>query len=240
MSTKEFNRISSKYELSASLLNTIRFALYRAILQFRTEGRYALQHMLKRGMDIAGAGLLIIALSPVFLLTALLIKLYDRGPVFFIQTRVGIYGTRFGMIKFRSMVINADKLKDNLIGQNETGGVIFKMKNDPRVTPVGRFIRKYSIDELPQLFNVITGEMSLVGPRPPLPREVNEYTLAQRHRLDVVPGITCTWQVSGRSELSFDQQVNLDINYIRHQSTRGDISLLLRTIPAVLSGKGAY
>jgi lipopolysaccharide/colanic/teichoic acid biosynthesis glycosyltransferase len=138
------------------------------------------------------------------------------------------------------MIVNADKMKDTLLDQNESGGVIFKMKRDPRITRVGRVIRKLSIDELPQLLNVLKGDMSLVGPRPPVPREVAEYELSDRRRLDMVPGLTCLWQVAGRSDIDFEGQVRLDVQYLESQSLKGDIILLLKTIPAVLSGRGAY
>ncbi len=144
------------------------------------------------------------------------------------------------MYKFRSMIVNADKVKNELMDQNEAGGVIFKMKRDPRITRVGRIIRKLSIDELPQLYNVLKGDMSLVGPRPSLPKEVDEYTLSDRRRLEVIPGLTCLWQVSGRSDINFEGQVRLDVQYLESQTFWGDIALLLKTIPAVLLGKGAY
>lgn len=196
---------------------------------------------LKRLLDVVAAGCALIALSPVFLLTALLIKLEDRGPLFFKQTRIGLRGRTFGMWKFRSMVVNADALKEKLLAQNEMqGGVTFKMKDDPRVTRTGKWIRKFSIDELPQLVNVLRGEMSLVGPRPPVPREVAEYSVEDRQRLLAKPGLTCFWQVGGRSEIDFAGQVRLDIAYIRSESVWLDIKLLFKTIPAVLFGKGAY
>ena len=144
------------------------------------------------------------------------------------------------MYKFRSMVIGSDKMKECLLDQNESSGVIFKMKKDPRITETGRLIRKTSIDELPQLWNVFKGDMSLVGPRPPLPGEVNEYDYPDRKRLNAIPGITCIWQVSGRSNINFKGQVRLDVQYIDNQSFWGDIKILLQTIPAVLSGRGAY
>ena len=195
---------------------------------------------LKRVMDIIGSAVGLLLLSPVFLATALLIKIEDRGPIFYGQDRVGKWGRIFRMYKFRSMVVNADKMKDTLLDQNESGGVIFKMKRDPRITRVGRVIRKLSIDELPQLLNVLKGDMSLVGPRPPVPREVAEYELSDRRRLDMVPGLTCLWQVAGRSDIDFEGQVRLDVQYLESQSLKGDIILLLKTIPAVLSGRGAY
>jgi exopolysaccharide biosynthesis polyprenyl glycosylphosphotransferase len=198
-------------------------------------------HGLKRALDIAGSSIALLLASPIFLLTSLLIKLEDQGPIFFKQTRVGYRGRHFMMWKFRSMVVNADKIKDLLAAQNEmAGGVLFKMKEDPRITFVGKYIRKYSIDELPQLWNVLKGDMALVGPRPSLPKEVAEYSAEDRQRLVVKPGLTCLWQVSGRSEINFSGQVQLDLDYIRSSSLLTDIKLLLKTIPAVLLGKGAY
>ena len=179
-------------------------------------------------------------LSPLFLLTALAIKIDNPGPVFFSQPRVGKQGRLFTMYKFRSMITGADKMKDQLLDRDESGGVIFKMKKDPRITKVGRIIRKLSIDELPQIWNVLKGDMSMVGPRPPVPREVAEYEYSDRRRLDVIPGITCIWQVSGRSNIDFKGQVRLDVDYINSQSFWGDLKILLKTIPAVLFGKGAY
>lgn len=196
---------------------------------------------LKRLIDIVGAAVLLVVLSPLFLVVAVLIKLTDGGPVLFWQTRVGQWGREFPFPKFRSMVVNAEELKDKLLAHNEHQDArIFKMKNDPRITWIGRIIRKFSIDELPQLWCVLKGDMSLVGPRPPVPREVAEYTLADRRRLDAKPGLTCIWQVSGRSDIPFDKQVELDVQYIESQSFWLDVKLLLKTIPAVLLGKGAY
>ncbi|MBI3797657.1 MAG: sugar transferase [Deltaproteobacteria bacterium] len=197
--------------------------------------------LLKRSLDIGVAALLLICLLPLFGLVALLIKLTDGGPVFFWQIRVGRWGREFPFPKFRSMVVNAEQLKDALLTENVHGeNVTFKMKRDPRITWIGRIIRKLSIDELPQLWNVLRGDMSLVGPRPPLPREVAHYTLADRRRLDVTPGLTCIWQVSGRGDIPFPQQVQLDVQYIESRSLWADIKILLQTIPAVLLGKGAY
>jgi len=201
----------------------------------------SLSRISKRCFDFCVTLLLTLCLMPLFVLTALAIYLESPGPVFFKQKRVGKNGRHFDFYKFRSMVINAEKLKDQIISENESDdGVIFKMKKDPRITKVGRFIRKFSIDELPQLFNVLKGDMSLVGPRPPLPREVAEYTLNDRKRLHVIPGITCIWQVSGRSDIPFKEQVELDKQYIKSKSIVKDIIILLKTIPAVLTGKGAY
>lgn len=197
--------------------------------------------LLKRSLDIVVGALALVALSPVLLTVIALIKIEDGGPIFFRQTRVGLRGRLFGMWKFRSMVLNADALKDKLLQQNEmSGGVTFKMKNDPRVTRIGKWIRKFSVDEMPQLWNVLQGHMSLVGPRPPVPREVQEYTVEDRQRLLAKPGLTCFWQVGGRSEIDFNGQVRLDVDYIKSQSLWLDIKLLFKTVPAVLLGKGAY
>jgi lipopolysaccharide/colanic/teichoic acid biosynthesis glycosyltransferase len=195
----------------------------------------------KRMLDILGSFLAIVLLSPLFLLTGLAIRLDSPGSIFFKQVRTGRYGKTFDMYKFRSMISNAEQQKSDLMEQNESAaGVLFKIKKDPRITRVGNFIRKYSIDELPQLLNVLIGDMSLVGPRPPVPSEVDLYTLVDRRRLDVKPGITCIWQVSGRSDIDFIGQVKLDIDYIKTHSIIEDIKILVRTIPAVLQGKGAY
>ena len=195
----------------------------------------------KRTVDIAVSAALMGALSPVFLAMATAIRLDSPGPLFFPQVRVGRWGKLFRMWKLRSMYVDAEARKAALVATNEmAGGVTFKMKRDPRITRVGRFIRRGSIDELPQLWNVLIGDMSLVGPRPPVPKEVAEYTLADRRRLEVIPGITCIWQVSGRSEIPFKQQVELDVAYIQSQSLWLDLVLLARTIPAVLVGRGAY
>jgi len=196
---------------------------------------------LKRLLDIFGASAGLVGLFPVFSLTWLAIKFEDGGPAFFVQQRVGVRGELFPMFKFRSMVINADALKDRLLSKNESGGgVLFKMKHDPRITRVGRLIRKLSVDELPQLVNVLRGDMSLVGPRPALPREVAQWAQKDRVRLAVKPGITCFWQIGGRSDIDFAGQVRLDVEYIRAQSFWLDVWILLKTLPVVVLGKGAY
>lgn len=205
------------------------------------EGSLGVLFAVKRLIDIAASLAGIVALSPVFLTLAAIIIIEDGRPVFYCQKRVGLNGRVFLFYKFRSMVRNADAVKAQLLAQNESGdGVIFKMKKDPRITRIGGFLRRYSLDELPQLFNVLLGDMSLVGPRPPLPAEVAEYTLEDRKRLHVTPGITCIWQVSGRSDIPFREQVQLDVRYIRTQGVWNDVLILLKTIPAVLLGKGAY
>lgn len=203
---------------------------------------YEAAERLKRGLDVTGASVALTAFSPVFLATAAAIKLEDGGPIFFRQKRVGRGGRLFDMYKFRSMVPNAEALKAELEKANQHGetGVTFKIKDDPRITKVGYFIRKYSIDEFPQFLNVLLGDMSLVGPRPALPREVARYKAIQLRRLRVRPGITCLWQVGGRSEIDFEGQVRLDLQYIASENVKTDVLLLLKTIPAVLKGDGAY
>ncbi len=194
---------------------------------------------LKRLIDIVvSAGLLILS-APLFVVIAIAIKLDSEGPVFYVQERCGLNGRIFRMFKFRSMVVGADKMKEQLRLFNEMSGPVFKMKDDPRVTRVGRWLRKTSLDELPQLINVLKGDMSLVGPRPPLPEEVAQYERWQIRRLSVKPGITCIWQISGRNEIDFDEWVRLDLYYIDHWSLSLDLKILIRTIPAVISGRGA-
>lgn len=196
----------------------------------------------KRGLDVTVALCALLVLSPLLLLVALAIKLHDRGPVLFWQKRVGFRGREFPFPKFRSMVTNAEAVRAALLAQNQHGsqGVTFKMKRDPRITPIGRLIRRTSIDELPQLWCVLRGDMSLVGPRPPIPPEVARYTMRDRERLLVKPGLTCFWQVEGRSEIPFEQQVEMDIDYIQRQSIGTDLVVLAKTLPAVVRGRGAY
>jgi lipopolysaccharide/colanic/teichoic acid biosynthesis glycosyltransferase len=194
----------------------------------------------KRVFDIIASGIALLLLSPLFLLIAGLIKLEDRGPVFFTQIRVGRFGREFRMFKFRSMCLDAEqRLKDLLVKNHHSQGVTFKLKNDPRITRVGRWLRKFSLDELPQFYNVFRGDMSVVGPRPPVPREVALYSQADRRRLAVKPGITCIWQISGRAEIDFSGQVQLDVEYIEKQGISTDVRIMLKTVPAVVSGRGA-
>ena len=201
----------------------------------------------KRTLDLVIASVALVIALPIFALIALLVKL-DGGPVFFRQTRIGYLGREFGMLKFRSMCVNEEAKLAGVLAQNEKAqGITFKMKNDPRVTRVGRFIRRASIDELPQLWNVLTGDMSIVGPRPPLPREVALYSMEDRKRLLAIPGITCLWQVGerhggtfeigDRNRIDFDEQVALDIRYIENQSAPTDLWIMLKTVPAMLLGK---
>lgn len=195
----------------------------------------------KRCFDIVASSIALVLLSGVFLIIALLIKLDDpHGKVFYSQTRIGKNGQKFQMWKFRSMIANADKLVEKLITKNDVEGAMFKIKSDPRVTRVGRVLRKYSLDELPQFYNVLRGDMSLVGPRPPLPREVAKYTSYDKQRLMVIPGVTGLWQVSGRSDLSFEEMVELDLYYIKHACFSEDLKILLKTVSVVIHPNGAY
>lgn len=194
----------------------------------------------KRVFDVVSSLLALIVFSPLMGITALAIKLEDGGSPIFAQTRVGKDGKFFRMYKFRSMCEDAEKKLKELQDRNEADGLAFKMSNDPRVTRVGAFIRKTSIDELPQLFNIFKGNMSVVGPRPPLGYEVMQYDDYQMQRLSVKPGLTCYWQCSGRSDVSFDEWMDLDIKYINERGFLKDIEIIFRTIPAVLFHKGAY
>jgi exopolysaccharide biosynthesis polyprenyl glycosylphosphotransferase len=198
------------------------------------------QRVAKRLFDIMASGLLIFALAPVMAVVAILVKADSPGPVLFKQERIGMSGIPFGMLKFRSMVVNAEAQLAELSELNEGSGVLFKIKNDPRVTRIGRALRKYSLDELPQLFNTFSGSMSLVGPRPPLPHEVEAYEHDVRRRLLVKPGLTGLWQVSGRSSLSWQDSVRLDLYYVENWSLAGDLLIILRTVRAVFRGTGAY
>jgi exopolysaccharide biosynthesis polyprenyl glycosylphosphotransferase len=198
------------------------------------------QRVVKNTWDRVGALIGLMLLAPVFLAVALAIKLDSRGPVFFKQTRVGRDGRRFAMVKFRTMVVGAERLVADLEHRNEADGVLFKLRTDPRVTRVGRALRRYSVDELPQLWNVLRGEMSMVGPRPPLPAEVDMYEHHVNRRLLVKPGITGLWQVSGRSDLSWEEAVRLDLYYVDHWSPTMDVTIVLKTFSAIIRGSGAY
>ncbi|MCH3923218.1 sugar transferase [Limosilactobacillus sp.] len=196
---------------------------------------------IKRLFDIVAASIAVVILSPVFLIIAICIKVDDpKGPVFYSQTRVGKDGRLFKMYKFRSMVTNADELLEKLRSQNEVNGAMFKMKNDPRITRVGRVIRKYSLDELPQLVNVVGGSMSIVGPRPPLTSEVAEYTDYDKQRLMVKPGATGMWQVGGRNDVDFDEMVELDLTYIQERSIWLDLKIMFETVKIMIKPNGAY
>jgi len=199
------------------------------------------ERAVKRLLDVAVGALVLTLLSPVLLSVALMVRLSSRGPVFYASGRVGCRGRRFRFLKFRTMCWDAEARRRELDDQNEVpDGVVFKIRRDPRITRVGRVLRKLSIDELPQLVHVLSGKMSLVGPRPPLPEEVAAYGAWEAQRLLVKPGLTCIWQVSGRSDLDFRTWVTMDIEYIRDWSLWLDLKLLARTVPAVLSGHGAY
>ena len=197
--------------------------------------------VVKRLMDIIGAAVALVLLAPFLVLVAMAIRLESPGPALFKQTRVGLNGRQFTLWKFRSMRQDAEARRADLDEQNEmVGGVTFKIKTDPRITQTGKWIRKLSIDELPQLWNVLMGDMSLVGPRPAVPSEVAQYTAYESRRLLAMPGLTCIWQVSGRSDLPFDVQVQLDIDYLYRRSVVYDLWLIVATIPVVLTGRGAY
>jgi exopolysaccharide biosynthesis polyprenyl glycosylphosphotransferase len=209
------------------------------LLTFTTSPSSPLQLLLKRILDVAHSALLMLLGLPVLLLVALAIKVTTRGNVLFRQTRCGLNGRTFTLYKFRTMVEGAEARQPDLLHLNEMDGPVFKLREDPRVTALGRFLRKFSLDELPQLWNVLRGDMSLVGPRPPIPEEVARYERWQRRRLAMKPGLTCLWQVSGRNELDFQQWMELDLEYIDTWSPWLDFKILLKTIPAVISGRGA-
>jgi exopolysaccharide biosynthesis polyprenyl glycosylphosphotransferase len=210
------------------------------MITFETTSAKEWQLFIKRIMDVVLSGIGIILLSPLLLMIAILIKLFSPGPVFYRQKRIGVNGRRFVFLKFRSMHEKADSQLAGLMSKNEMSGPVFKIKNDPRVYPVGKFLRKFSLDELPQLFHVFLGQMSLVGPRPPVFREVRQYEPWQRRRLSMRPGITCLWQVSGRNKITFAEWMKLDLEYIDNWSLWLDLKILLRTVPAVLLGSNAY
>lgn len=196
--------------------------------------------LFKRLFDMTAALGGLILLMPLFPFIVLLIKLESNGPIFFKQQRVGYQGQLFGCYKFRSMLVDAEHLKTELAHLNEATGAAFKIKDDPRITGVGRFLRRSSLDEFPQLFNILKGEMSVIGPRPQIPSEVADYTATQSQRLLVKPGLTCLWQVSGRSHLDFQEWMELDREYVQNRGLFFDIKILARTLPAVIERKGAY
>jgi lipopolysaccharide/colanic/teichoic acid biosynthesis glycosyltransferase len=197
--------------------------------------------VVRRGFDLALGCAGLVLSAPVLCVAAALVRASSPGPVFFRQVRVGRHGKPISVYKLRTMYTDAEQRLASLLHLNESvGGVTFKIRRDPRITPVGRYLRKLSIDELPQFWNLVNGTMTTFGPRPPLPREVQAYTARERRRLEVKPGLTCLWQVSGRSDLSFEQQVALDIEYIDTSTLKIDARILAMTIPAVLTGRGAY
>ena len=195
---------------------------------------------LKRAIDIIGSLIGLILASPILVIVGILIKLESKGPIVFSQTRVGLNGKEFKMYKLRSMVLNAEELKKKLEAQNEMSGPMFKIKDDPRITKIGKFIRKTSIDELAQLVNVLKGDMSLVGPRPSLPREVEQFEDWMLERLEVKPGLTCYWQVMGRNKIGFEEWMRIDIRYVRERSLWLDIKLILRTFFVLFGDDNAY
>lgn len=195
--------------------------------------------VVKRIIDFVGSLLGLIVMSPIMLITAIAIKIDSDGPIYFEQNRVGLNGEIFKMYKFRSMICDAEKHLDELMDKNEMSGPMFKIKNDPRITKVGKFIRKTSIDELPQLFNILKGEMSLVGPRPNLPGEVSKFSEYQKNKLLAKPGLTCYWQVMGRNSIGFDEWMKLDLKYIEDRSISLDIILILKTFGVLFGDKNA-
>lgn len=215
-------------------------SIYTNYAQEKQKGK-VLYRMIKRTMDFIFALMGLVLLSPLFLIISILIKLEDpKGSIFFYQTRIGKDEKPFRMYKFRSMVSNAEELLGELLDKNEISGAMFKMKEDPRITKIGKFIRRTSIDELPQLWNVIRGEMSLVGPRPALPREVDQYSSYDKLRLSVIPGCTGLWQVSGRNNLSFYEMVELDLKYIEQRGVITDIKIILHTVRVLFGTKDAF
>jgi len=210
----------------------------KPLVVFRNIPENYLALKVKRGFDIMVALAALLMASPVLIAIAIAIKLDDGGPIFFHQQRVGLYGRRFACVKFRTMVTNAEALKASLMAQNEQDGPVFKMKHDPRITGVGRFLRKYSLDEFPQFLNVLNGDMSVVGPRPPLPDEVSQYRNQQNRRLSMKPGITCIWQTSGRNNIDFDNWVKLDTQYIDNWSLKLDLMIILKTVKVMIKGDG--
>jgi exopolysaccharide biosynthesis polyprenyl glycosylphosphotransferase len=209
-----------------------------AALNFATVHHSRTQLVIKRGLDLVVSGAMLLIASPVIAIAALAIHRTSPGPILFRQVRCGRNGRRFEMLKLRTMVVDAEARRAELLELNEMDGPVFKVKNDPRITPVGRWLRRWSIDELPQLWNVLTGDMSLVGPRPPIPSEVHEYETSDRRRLSMRPGLTCLWQVGGRNSIGFAQWVKLDLQYIDTWSLSEDFKILLKTLPAVVRGTG--
>jgi exopolysaccharide biosynthesis polyprenyl glycosylphosphotransferase len=212
----------------------------RPSLEFAAVQHNSLLLSVKRMVDIVLSAAALVFSAPIVGIAALAIRLEGRGPIFFSQSRCGLYGRQFMMIKLRTMGVDAEARKSELAGLNEMDGPVFKVKLDPRITKVGAFLRRYSLDELPQFWNVLVGEMSLVGPRPPVPEEVSHYEISQRRRLSMRPGITCIWQVSGRNEIGFQEWVKLDLEYIDSWSLGLDARILSKTLPAVIFARGAH
>jgi exopolysaccharide biosynthesis polyprenyl glycosylphosphotransferase len=231
--------------LRADLVRTLFARMYPSdldgtpMLTVSATPRQPVALLLKRALDLLASVAAIAVLSPVFLIAGILVKSTSRGPIFFRQTRVGLNGRKFTLFKFRSMYEDAEARRAALQDRNEMSGPVFKIKDDPRITPVGKWMRRFSIDELPQFWNVLAGDMSLVGPRPPIPDEVKKYERWQRRRLSMKPGITCLWQVSGRNGIDFEDWMRLDLAYIDTWSLRLDVQILLRTVPVVITARGA-
>jgi len=245
---RDYLYVCEEYGVKMSILSqffNMRFAKLKVselgklnFISFETYNAGLFPIIVKRAFDASVSLLALILLSPGLAAIALAIRLDSKGPILFRQKRCGLNGRIFEVLKFRTMCVDAEERKEDLMAQNEMDGPTFKMKNDPRITRVGSLLRKYSFDEFPQLINVLSGEMSLVGPRPPLPSEVEQYERWQRRRLSVRPGITCTWQVSGRNNIGFEDWMRLDLEYIDNWSLRLDIELLLKTLPAVMKATG--
>lgn len=240
MQTPGSKKLFRRYAVMPSALGRWRLNALARWRRWRWRWQTASGALIKRTVDLTASTLFLIAFSPLYLLIAALIRWEDGAPAKFEQIRVGRFGQEFKMYKFRSMGADAEgRLREVLAHNHHPEGITFKIKNDPRLTRVGKWLRKFSLDELPQIWNVFKGDMSLVGPRPPLPREVAQYSLADRRRLTVKPGITCLWQIGGRSEIDFSGQVALDVRYIETASPLADLKILLKTVPAVVAGKGA-
>lgn len=212
--------------------------VYNGVKYYVEEKKF--YNLVKRVFDFSVALVFVVLFFWLFVGIAIAIKIDDGGPVFYVSNRVGLFGKEFRFYKFRSMRTDADEMFESIQDQNETSGELFKMKNDPRVTRVGRFLRKTSLDELPQFFNILKADISFVGPRSPLPREVENYTDYSMQRLSVIGGLSCYWQISGRSQIDFSGMVELDYKYIRERSFLTDLKILFLTVPAVLKGDGAY
>ena len=232
-------RVAAEFFPTSTSRVSLEFLENLPLITFSTVPEHNVGIIAKRMVDFLVAAVMLIVLFPLMLVTAILIKITSPGPVLYRQVRCGLYGRRFRLVKFRTMVDGAEDKLWEIKHLNEMEGPVFKMRNDPRVTAVGRFLRKFSVDELPQVWNVIKGEMSLVGPRAPLLEEVENYATKQRRRLSVKPGITCLWQVSGRNDIDFNEWMELDLQYIDNWSFWLDIRIMLMTIPAVFTGRGA-
>lgn len=233
--TKEIHKVTDEFVSTGTLRRQNRYNM-KMVYEKKSKG----YKMTKRIIDIFLSGIALIILSPILLITIIVIKAEDHGPAFFTQSRAGKDMKTFKMYKFRSMYVNADEKLKELMKENEQTGHAFKMKNDPRITKVGKVIRRLSIDELPQLINIIKGDMSIVGPRPILPFQMEECDAYDRQRLTVQPGLTCYWQIGGRANIKWDQWVELDLDYIEDMSIWTDIKMIVKTIPAIFVGNGAY